>query len=430
MCPHAAVEEKLLRYLQDLLKRDEAEGSASRNVISNVRALALAALADRGKISRADLERHSKHLPEMSLFGKAAFLEAVSKVPETGQMRQEVLRDILSHADRSSGTIRFTEAADSALGFILASPVRDNAAILMAFLCCQPSAASPELGDIPVLLMKTIAMSRKGRDCWASTQENLYASMAMLRFSKTYESSNAAMGFEALLDQQSLGKGRFESVTDKPVRFDYSVPDSDLGRKAVVGMRKEGEGRLYYEVDLSYTPAQLPADSVNAGIEIHREYSIEREGKWELLKNPLEVKTGEVVRVDLFVSLPSERYFVVVEDPVPGGFEPVNRELATTSEVDAQKGESPIPADSFLNRYTDWRSFGISRWSFYHKELRHHAARFYSERLAAGHYHLSYTAQAIAPGSFTALPARAEEMYNPDVFGKSTPAILQVQLAE
>jgi uncharacterized protein YfaS (alpha-2-macroglobulin family) len=69
----------------------------------------------------------------------------------------------------------------------------------------------------------------------------------------------------------------------------------------------------------------------------------------------------------------------------------------------------------------------MSRWSFYHKELRHDAARFYSEHLSPGNYHLSYTAQAVASGEFTVMPAHSEEMYDPDVFGKSAPAVLIVE---
>ncbi|MGA2401025.1 MAG: alpha-2-macroglobulin family protein [Syntrophobacteraceae bacterium] len=49
--PPAPVEEKLTQYLLNLLKRDESEDAASRSVLSNVRALALSALADNGKIS-------------------------------------------------------------------------------------------------------------------------------------------------------------------------------------------------------------------------------------------------------------------------------------------------------------------------------------------------------------------------------------------
>jgi uncharacterized protein YfaS (alpha-2-macroglobulin family) len=278
--------------------------------------------------------------------------------------------------------------------------------------------------------MATIALSRKGQDHWASTQENLFAAMAAVRYSKAFETQKPQLSFQALIDGQAIGQGGFENFADKSLNFDYRIQDSDRGRKTAVTVRREGEGRLYYDTVLSYEPAQMSGDSINAGIEIHREYSVERDGKWVLGQNPLQVKTGDLVRVDLFVSLPSERFFVVVQDPVPGGLEPVNRELATSSEVDAQKGESAFAPESLRNLYTDWNGFGISRWSFYHKELRHDSARFYSERLGAGHYYLSYTAQAIAPGEFTALPARAEQMYEPDVYGKSSPTVLKVELSE
>ena len=444
--PPAPVEENLTKYLLDILKRDEAQDAVSSSVFSNVRALALSALADSGRISRADLERHYIHLAEMNLFGRAMFLEALCKVADTQEMRKEVLKSILAHADQSSGTIRFTEQPDSALFSILSSQTRDNAAILMAFLSCRAqsissSAASSiskegqggfedDLGDIPQKLMATIASSRRGQDHWASTQENVFAATAAVRYGKTFETEKPQLSFQALLDRQPLGQGKFESLSDKPVTFEYQVRETDRGRKAEVIVHREGEGRLYYDMVLSYDPAQTSSDSVNGGIEIHREYSVERNGKWVLAKSPVKVRTGDLVRVDLFVSLPTERYFVVVDDPVPGGLEPVNRELATSSATDAQKGEYEFALESLHSRNTDWRSFGLSRWSFYHRELRHDSARFYSERLGAGNYYLSYTAQAIAPGRFTALPARAEEMYEPDVYGKSSPAVLEVELSE
>jgi hypothetical protein len=139
------------------------------------------------------------------------------------------------------------------------------------------------------------------------------------------------------------------------------------------------------------------------------------------------IKSGELVRVDLYLSLPAARNFVVVDDPVPGGLEPVNRDLATTSNVDADKGEVPFAGGAFWFSRDDWHEYGYSFWSFYHRELRHHAARFYSEYLSAGNYHLSYVAQAIAPGEFTVLPVKAEEMYDPDVFGRGVPAVLRVE---
>jgi uncharacterized protein YfaS (alpha-2-macroglobulin family) len=113
-----------------------------------------------------------------------------------------------------------------------------------------------------------------------------------------------------------------------------------------------------------------------------------------------------------------------------GGLEPVNRDLATASKVDSAKAKGQYAGGSFWYKFSDWRAYSFSYWSFYHKELRHHAARFYSEYLPAGNYHLSYVAQAIAPGKFTVMPVHAEEMYNPDTFGQGLPATLKVEAAK
>ncbi len=56
--------------------------------------------------------------------------------------------------------------------------------------------------------------------------------------------------------------------------------------------------------------------------------------------------------------------------------------------------------------------------------------RFYSERLAAGRYHLSYSAQANSPGEFQVLPVHAEEMYAPDVYGNGIAQRLKIEAAQ
>jgi uncharacterized protein YfaS (alpha-2-macroglobulin family) len=193
---------------------------------------------------------------------------------------------------------------------------------------------------------------------------------------------------------------------------------------------RDGQGRLYYGVALSWSPTTIPTTPVNAGIEVHREYSVQRGGVWVALGHPATVQTGELVRVDLFAILPAPRNFVVLDDPVPGGLEPVNRDLATASLVDAGEAEDVFPENSLYHRYDDWQSFAMTLWSFHHRELRHDTARFYSEYLPAGRYRLSYTAQVIAPGTFTIPPPHAEEMYDPDVFGNGVPSTLDVTAAE
>jgi len=286
------------------------------------------------------------------------------------------------------------------------------------------------VGDIPAQLVRHITEARKQKGYWENTQENIFCVNALADYARTYESRAPDMTVQVTLDQESLGETRFSDARDAPVTLSRAFTADDPGREATLSLTRKGNGRLYYAATLSTSPVEVQKDPINAGLEIHREYSVERDEKWLLLKDPVEIRRGELVRVDLFVSLPAARNFVVVSDPVPGGLEPVNRDLATSSTVDADQGEFVPDGGSWWFRYGDWSSYGVSRWSFYHRELQNDSVRFYSEYLPAGNYHLSYTAQAIAPGNFTALPTHGEEMYTPDVFGKGAPGELSVSMEQ
>jgi uncharacterized protein YfaS (alpha-2-macroglobulin family) len=429
--PPAHVEGKLQDYLLNLLRHDATPEAYSKGMTATVRAIALAALAEGGKVKPADVQRYATHLPSMSLLGRSYFLKALLLTGASITQQKEVLAGILAHANETAGSMVFQENLDSGYQALLASPVRDNAAILsniIAWLAANP--ADKSVGEMPVRLMRSLSLSRKGQDHWTNTQDNLFVVKAMVDYGRLYEHQAPKMTVEGRLDNESLGKGQFNAFIDPPLVLARPLAAGDAGRKARLSLEKEGTGRIYYAARLTYTPRQLPDKAVNAGIEVHREYSVRRGGKWILLRNPMEIATGEVVRVDLYVSLPAERYFVVVDDPVPGGLEPVNRDLATASQQDAMAGEVvEYPAGSYWGSFSGWLEDVASRWSFYHRELRHDAVRFYSERLAAGRYHLSYSAQAISPGDFQVLPVRAEEMYAPDVYGKGAPAQLKIAAA-
>jgi uncharacterized protein YfaS (alpha-2-macroglobulin family) len=249
---------------------------------------------------------------------------------------------------------------------------------------------------------------------------------ALREYSQVYEAESPSMLVKATLDEELLGTSRFDDKRDPDMIFTHAINEKDPGRKATVTIEKEGAGRLYYTTRLKYAVLDVAAERVHSGIEIRREYSIKRNDKWEILTTPMQIKRGELVRVDLFVHLPAVRNYVVIDDPVPGGLEPVNRDLATSSTMDAEAGEYQAAGGSFWFERDDWENYGYSRWSFYHQELRHDSVRFYSDYLSPGHYHLSYTAQAIATGTFSVLPAKTEEMYDPDVYGRSLPASLEV----
>jgi uncharacterized protein YfaS (alpha-2-macroglobulin family) len=133
-----------------------------------------------------------------------------------------------------------------------------------------------------------------------------------------------------------------------------------------------------------------------------------------------------VVRVDLYLNVPAARIQIVVDDPIPGALEPVNTDLATASQVDAEKAEASFSGGSLWFRFSDWREYSYSFWSFNHREIRHDAARFYAEYLPPGNYHLAYVAQAVAEGDFVTQPVFAGEMYDADIYGKGVSGKLHV----
>jgi uncharacterized protein YfaS (alpha-2-macroglobulin family) len=415
-----AVEDKLHDYLLDMLRHDQMPTFYSEGMSSTVRAVALAALADSTDIDKSDIDRYAPHLKEMSLFGKAHFALAASKVPGAQQNAAEAVRQIMNQANETGGKYIFSEVLDDSYSRILSSPMRENCAVLDAMVVLGETPAVKNLvGDVPYKLVRTVTQTRGGRDHWENTQENMFCMNALTDFSKVYEKDKPAMHVEASLDGKPIGQTDFNSVRDPQATFDKPIEAADVGRKATMTLNRTGTGRVYYATHLSYAPRVGKDDGTDAGIEIHREYSLKQDGKWTLLPKPYAVKQGDLVRIDLYVSLPAARNFVVVDDPVPGGFEPVNADFATASKVDAAQGAYQTSGGSFWFKYNDWNDYNLSFWSFNHKELLHNAARFYADYLPAGNYHLSYMAQAIGAGDFAIMPTMAQEMYDPDVYGKT-----------
>ena len=248
----------------------------------------------------------------------------------------------------------------------------------------------------------------------------MFCMNALIDYSRLYEKDKPAMKLTASLDEKPFGTTAFKDFRDPLVTFEHPIETNDPGRQAKMVLTREGTGRVYYATRLSYALRQSAADDTNAGIEVHREYSMHHGDKWELLTRPYHIRQGDLVRVDLYVSLPTARNFVVVDDPVPGGFETVNSDLATSSKVAAAKAAFQAAGGSLWFKFNDWNEYNFSFWSFNHQELLFNAARFYADYLPAGNYHLSYMAQAIGAGEFTVMPTMAQEMYDPDVYGKTS----------
>lgn len=419
----AQVEEKLHAYLLNFLKNNAAPDYYQDGMTSTVRAVILDALSDAGKITSQDIIRFKPHMKNMSLFGKAHYLQAAQRFPDMKDSGREAFGMILSSGIESGGKFSFNEKYDDGYSRILATPIRDNCAVLDTIMDYPDQEL---VGDKPSKLVRTITAARGNRDHWENTQENLFCMKALADYAKKYEVDAPHMNVTASLDGNAFGTVQFEDVKDAPQTLTKPLEGLNAGTTSKLSIDREGSGRLYYAANLRYA-LKNPANDVNAGMEIRREYSLYKNGKWQLAKNTIAAKRGDLVKVDLYLSLPTARSFVAVNDPLPGGLETVNRDLATASGVDADQAQYDEAGGAYWFKHSDWQEYNSSRWSFYHRELRHDSARFFADWLEPGNYHLSYTAQAVATGTFAIPATMAEEMYDPDIYGRGASGELKVE---
>jgi len=428
--PPEVVRGKLNGYLQQMLRTDVQPSFYSKGMASSVRAVALAALARQGQINADMLKRHAEQLEQMDLFGKSQMLAAALRLGGQDALVRKMTNMILGSINETGGRLVLNEQLDDGYSRMLTSVPRTNCAVLSSLMQVAKTPQGPELlQDVPTKLARTIRTMRGNRDHFENTQENMFCMNALVDYARHYEQTPPDFEAKVIFEGDGLQQsGAIRSFTDKPLVAARPINQTDPGQHKTVTIAKTGEGRLYYSTVIRYATSAAQEKNVNAGMEIVREYAVEDKGTggWRQLGREDRIKRGDVVRVDLFLRVPGARTQVVVDDPVPGGLEPVNTELATASQVDADKGKARFAGGSLWFQFADWQEYNLSFWSFNHRELRHHAARFYAEYLPPGNYHLAYVAQAVAEGDFTILPVFAGEMYDADVYGKGVSGLLHV----
>jgi uncharacterized protein YfaS (alpha-2-macroglobulin family) len=188
--------------------------------------------------------------------------------------------------------------------------------------------------------------------------------------------------------------------------------------------RTEGPGSLYYSAFLNY---YLPAGDVPAldrGVLVARQYLAVDQATLNPTGQVLtSAKVGDYVQVKITLIAPTNLHYVLVEDPLPSGFEAVDTSLKTTSagasspELEKQIAECEACSD-YYNPYWYY-------WS--HTELRDDRVALFADYLSTGTYEYTYMMRASVAGDFTVLPTTARQMYEPDVFGRSAGAAFVVR---
>lgn len=264
-------------------------------------------------------------------------------------------------------------------------------------------------------------MRARTADRWETTQETAWALIALTDWMVATGELQGDYSWGVRLNREDLGSGRVtpDTVRDT-VEFRVAVADLLLGEANRLEIaRGEGPGRLYYTAHLqAYLPVQ-DVQALNRGLVVGRHY--EMADCREDCPAVTQARVGDLVRVRLTIIAPSALHYVVIEDPFPGGLEPIDTSLQTTRVV----GERPEFSRTDVEQ--PWWHRGWGWWWFSDTDLRDEKLVLFATSLPAGTYEYTYLLQAGLAGEYQVLPVTGYEMYFPEVMGRSDGLVFTVQ---
>ncbi len=355
-------------------------------------------------------------IEKLSLDAIGWLWQVLSDAPSAASQVEEIRRYVNNHAVETAGAANFTTDYDDQNYLLLGSNRRTDAILLDAMIN-----DNPEYDLIPKLVNGLLAHSTNGR--WNNTQENVFVLVALDRYFNTFEAQTPDFVARIWLGETYAGDHAYSGYTtdthETLVPMVYLVdPAQGGGGTQDLILSKEGTGRLYYRLGMKYAPTDLQLDPLDMGFVVMRTYnavddpadvSQDEDGVWH-------IKAGARVRVRLTMVATNRRYHVALSDPLPAGLEIVNPTLEVS-------GSTPQDPSSSNFRY-GWWWWGT--W-YEHQNLRDERAEAFTSLLWDGVYEYAYIARATTPGTFVVPPAKAEEMYSPEVFGRSASDVVIVK---
>lgn len=328
-----------------------------------------------------------------------------------GPDSKAILRHVGNQVRETAGAAHFTTAYADGAHLILHSERRVDGVLLDALI-----GADPKSDLIPKLVRGLLSHRVAGR--WNNTQENAFVLLALDRYFAVYERATPDFLARAWLGSKSAGEHRFKGRTTEQALSFVPMPALLKQGAADLVLAKDGPGRLYYRLGLRYAPQSLTLAPAEYGFVVDRKYEAIDDPK-DVRRDPdgtWRIKAGARVKVHLTMVAQDRRYHVALVDPLPAGLEAVNPAFATSGTLDpAQASGGPRPLDGYspFKRGWWWREW------YDHQNLRDERVEAFTTLLWDGVHEYSYTARATTPGTFVVPPAKAEEMYAPETFGRS-----------
>ncbi len=339
----------------------------------------------------------------LSLYGKAYLLQAIHLEDPEDSRVAELLAELQTTTIMSSTGAHWEEEYRDYWNWN--TDIRTTAIVLNAMV--QVDGENIVTASAVRWLM---AHRESGR--WHSTQETTWSLIALTNWMVNSGELDASYAYAVGLNGDVLTEGNasHDNLTDNihlQVELDQLLKDE---LNALVFVRGEGDGNLYYTTYLSADITVEDVQPLDQGVSVSRQYFSLDDPK----KPITEIEQGELVRVRITLVTPAALHYLVVDDPLPAGFEAVDASILTDTVV-----PSFYTKEIYAERGWGW-------WYFDHVEQRDEKIVLAADYLPAGTYVYTYLARASTTGTFKVIPPTASEFYFPDVGGRGAGSLFTV----
>ncbi len=311
------------------------------------------------------------------------------------------IRAYLQPAQRS---VTLSPKAKSGYWFWYQSETVQYAAILSALVSVNPD---DEMVDRIIYTL----LSKQSQGRWQNTittsavLESIYTYIKNRKLDDTNYTASASLNGKKIMEEKFQGVAAKPKVLKLPFEDEF-ISSLQRDKSIPLVFEKDGDGYLFYTVEMKYALPDEAQAARNEGLEITYEITDFDTGKViNVIKDTsdLKLESGKLYKAKVYIQTNRTREYVAVRAPIPSGAEIMDSTLVTTG-------------SGFETNATEtwsWRS----RLS--HKNLTDNEAQFFWDEMHSGRYSFDFTFRAARRGVYPTPPVQAECMYEPEVFGRS-----------
>jgi uncharacterized protein YfaS (alpha-2-macroglobulin family) len=325
----------------------------------------------------------------MSPYGQALLLSTLTLLKDT--RGDELARDLLSSVQRKGDLAWWNTENDPLLDDWQDTSVEATAMAVRALAARDPKNAVLEPAVRYLLLNRTFGMY------WASTKQTAMVLYGLLDYMLARGETGADSDVEVLVNGASIGKVK---LTGAALTAPDPVMLTAVGKEGqnTVRVVTKGGGAVYWAAQAVYYDTLAAQERTGSRkLALERKYfslsPVTVNGRIVYREAPFSgtAKPGDVLLVRLTTAGSTDWRYLMIEDPIAAGTEPVQQEQLY--ELESQR----------------WKWWWGSQ-----REFRDDRVVFFQQSFAEGRYEYRYLLKVINPGVFRASPARISAMYVPE----------------